>query len=626
MMTVAPIQDAGKASKYFQGRAGESRPGEYYLTAEGKGEPAGQWHDAAALGLAGTITGARLQSVMEGRDPQSGEMLVRAGRGHRPGWDCTLTCPKSVSAIWAVAPPELCRRIEAAHAAAVQETKQYLDDRAGYTRRGHGGADREQVRLTAAEYRHSTNRNDEPHLHSHLLVMNLAKRTDGSWGTIESRYIMQHQMAAGTIYHLSLADRLQRMGFVIEPDKSGTFRVGGVPQAVIRQWSSRHQEIVDRMEKEGVVKTQGKAAEIVFNETRRSKTYADPAVLRVRWLEQAGALGWTPAAVQTLLTRETRTEPPAPPHIKPPRWKDLGEEKSLIRELGARMYGRAAAADVRALAEQICRDWQTGRAAGRELAWTASRTRAGGKPPARRLDEETRQELRIRLAGLGKKIPHQAPGEKLPDAAWREARDTAAWLTQASPVLAGVADQAVAAAVQAGRTPEEARRYVEAGLAGNLARVAGAVAQSERRGEILDLAVGPAWKGRLDGPTARIVRQAVQDLRSLPARERGQAVVQSAGRILDSPAVRPLADEYSSHAADPARAGDKLTGQLAAGLLAAADYTDRRGDALAARGVAAALTGLMQTVRQEELAAERLAAEEAIARAKQRQLETELMR
>ena len=614
-MTVEPIQDAGKAAGYFKGRSGDPKQGEYYLSPTGKGgEPAGRWHGAEALGLAGEITGDQLREVLSGLEPGTKRSLLQANKkGHRPGWDCTLSAPKSVSAIWAVASPELRQQIEAAHEKAVIETKNYLDERAGYTRRGKGGKEREQVELIAAEYRHSTNRNDEPHLHSHLLIMNMAKRVDGTWGTIESRYIMQHQLAAGTLYQVALSRELSQRGFTIQPGRGGTFDVAGVPPEIVRLWSTRHAEIAAELEKAGITTSRGEGAEVAFHETRRHKSYTDPAILRERWAEQARTNGWGPEAAAALTTRGEEVKAP---HLPVPKSKYMDDEKSLIRELGARLYGRATPEEVRALAEDVSRDSRSALTAARAMAFDATKA----KPV--KLAGATREELLIRLSELGQLVPPPKPGDKLPDAAWQKARDTARWMLQSdTPAIVEMTEKVTAAAEKLGRDPDDARRWMEDRLAKALAKSAFYVDQAGRRKEILDLAVGPAFTNDLTGPTAKDVHQAVATLREAPNDNRVTLALHEARRLVSTPALRPLVEKYSQREADPVKAEAKVIQAVATGLVSAADYADRRVDGHVRRDVSAVISGLMQTVREDELAAERLAREEEATRAKRRQLE-----
>ncbi len=96
------------------------------------------------------------------REPRDARELSAAlARYSRPrqtsvaGYDLTLSPVKSVSTLWAVAPPEVARLIEQAHDAAVVETLAYLERAALFTREGTDGARQVETRgLIATAFWH----------------------------------------------------------------------------------------------------------------------------------------------------------------------------------------------------------------------------------------------------------------------------------------------------------------------------------------------------------------------------------------------------------------------------------------------------------------------------------------
>src|SRR5438309_713247 len=82
MMTVhkiAGVDSCGYAS-YLASRDGASRRGDYYLGREGQqAEAPGMWHGrgAAELGLEGEVSRETLLRTWEGKDPGTGEIVVR---------------------------------------------------------------------------------------------------------------------------------------------------------------------------------------------------------------------------------------------------------------------------------------------------------------------------------------------------------------------------------------------------------------------------------------------------------------------------------------------------------------------------------------------------------------------
>jgi conjugative relaxase-like TrwC/TraI family protein len=122
-----PAAKVGGLLAYYAGlaedreRPGPGRgPADYYLDPD---EPPGRWWGAGcgALGLAGSVDGADLRSLLEAADPRSGERLGRRfGDAAAREFDATFSAPKSVSVLWALSPDPWVRvEVLAAHDAAV---------------------------------------------------------------------------------------------------------------------------------------------------------------------------------------------------------------------------------------------------------------------------------------------------------------------------------------------------------------------------------------------------------------------------------------------------------------------------------------------------------------------------
>src|SRR4051812_37962440 len=97
-------------------RAGSVRSGveDYYL---GGPEASGAWIGSGTrpLDLQGNVDANRLDRVLAGEHPGSGEPLGRALRQRVPGFDLTFSAPKSVSLLFGVGDDEVRRVIRDAH-------------------------------------------------------------------------------------------------------------------------------------------------------------------------------------------------------------------------------------------------------------------------------------------------------------------------------------------------------------------------------------------------------------------------------------------------------------------------------------------------------------------------------
>jgi conjugative relaxase-like TrwC/TraI family protein len=288
---------------------------DYYINAAGADDyylrsmdPPGHW-TAAGNSLPGVESGAIVEAetwraLLAGFDPTTGEMLVNgAGENHVSGFDLTFSDPKSISSIWAVAPPGLREKIEQAHEKAVLAAMQFAAENAAYTRRGKAGATAEKLPgLVYGKFSHGTSRELDPQVHDHCVVPNVQLRADGTYGTIEAKFIMQWQGAIAGVFHAEHSRLLNEIGLktIVDP-RSGLFEVDGVPEQVIEGWSKRTQQIKAAA---GVEDTsdlsRGQHSKAVI-ETRVAKAEISRAELLENWEAEGKLLGWDAAQAAALV-------------------------------------------------------------------------------------------------------------------------------------------------------------------------------------------------------------------------------------------------------------------------------------------------------------------------------------
>ncbi len=297
MLSVAAL--SGGQGNYYLALARD----DYYLKG---GEPPGRWlgEGASLLGLNGPVEGQTLKQLLGGFSADGKDALIQ-GAGdpkHQPGWDLTFSCPKSVSALWSQAEPGVRQAIQAAQAAAVREALDYLQDAAGYTRRGKGGQTREATKLVIASFEHGTSRAQDPQLHTHCLVLNVGVRADGTTGTILSQPLYAHKMAAGAVYRAELSNQLEkRLGVLLERQRSW-FEVQGVPESLVEEFSKRREQVEQALAEHGA--TGAKAAAKLTLATRQAKGHLPRAELLATWQEVGRLHGFTAEDVDQLLMQQ----------------------------------------------------------------------------------------------------------------------------------------------------------------------------------------------------------------------------------------------------------------------------------------------------------------------------------
>ncbi|MEO6790479.1 MAG: MobF family relaxase [Ornithinibacter sp.] len=196
-----------------------------------------------------------------GRAPRDARELAGAvARYSRPrqsavaGFDLTFSPVKSVSALWAVAPGEVARAIEAAHDAAVGDALAFIEREVLFTREGKDGARQVETRgLVAAAFTHRDSRAGDPDLHTHVAVANKVQTVEGRWLAIYGRVLHQHVVAASETYNTAIERHLGRsLGLRFEDRTGGVGErrpvreVVGVDPRLCEQWSSRRRDIVVR--------------------------------------------------------------------------------------------------------------------------------------------------------------------------------------------------------------------------------------------------------------------------------------------------------------------------------------------------------------------------------------------
>ena len=295
---VATLAQAASAEYYLESQRSFRHPNEYYTAGE---EPDGVWFNPNGLfGLedGGKVDSGHFHRLYHGFAPDgSGRLTRNAGSEKRsPGLDMTFSADKSVSALWALADPELRVRIERAHndaaRVALEET---VFRHCGFTRiRDRQGkihvlpAD-----LMTAMFQHGTSRENDPQLHTHCVIFNAARaQEDGKWRAMHQHPVYGWAKAAGAVYRNALAWNLHRdLGLPIERyGRDGEFtRIVGVPEDLAAHWSKRRAAIIDAANDMGF-KVEGNAARAAAANkiTRAGKSPDnDPEVRHRRWRGEA---------------------------------------------------------------------------------------------------------------------------------------------------------------------------------------------------------------------------------------------------------------------------------------------------------------------------------------------------
>lgn len=297
--SVSVLTSSAQASSYYEAD-------DYY--AEGGLSPS-EWQGkgAEALGLSGDVDRDTFRELLDGQvgDQQLG--TFRDGQlEHRPGWDVTLSAPKSVSIMAEVAGD---RRLIEAHGEAAKTALAHVETHMAATRVRHGGTVTRETtgNLIVASFQHGTSRAQDPQLHTHNVIMNATQGEDWSWRSVEPRAIYQLQKQIGAIYRQELALKVRDLGYEIETAKESMFEIKGVSADVMAAFSTRSAEIEAALGERGTSREAASAAEkqVAALDTRQAKVAADQASLVADWQKTADRAGFDPGT-RLALVREAK--------------------------------------------------------------------------------------------------------------------------------------------------------------------------------------------------------------------------------------------------------------------------------------------------------------------------------
>lgn len=243
MLTVSST--AGGGASYYM-----AKDNYYFL-----GSMEASWMGKAAelLGLEGPVDAKTFDEALAGFFPQGVDLSRMSGGQniHRPGYDLTLSAPKSISVLGVVLGDS---RILEAHQRAVGVAMGEIE-RLASTRVMVDGVSQTEMtgKLLAAAFHHDTSRELDPQLHTHLIVMNLTEYL-GEWKTLSSdkvgnsgfiENVYALQVALGKIYRNELRQAVEEMGFrTVVTGKNDLWEIEGVPVEIFSQRTQQIREAV----------------------------------------------------------------------------------------------------------------------------------------------------------------------------------------------------------------------------------------------------------------------------------------------------------------------------------------------------------------------------------------------
>lgn len=226
------------------------------------------------------------------------EVAAFAERRQRPvvrvGYDVTLSTEKSVAVLALLSGGNRQRRVLDAIDAANDAAVAFLEDRAAVGRRLGRSVGTEG--LVVASFLHATSRALDPFPHRHNVVANAVVDEFGERRALDGRALYRHAPAAAALATAALRWRLSTdLGLRWRKSERGVWEADGVPDATIREFSTRRDEVdaalAELAEALGRPLLPADTDRVVLA-TRAAKARTPVEELRAGWLRRARATGF----------------------------------------------------------------------------------------------------------------------------------------------------------------------------------------------------------------------------------------------------------------------------------------------------------------------------------------------
>jgi conjugative relaxase-like TrwC/TraI family protein len=272
MMTLSKASASHAAHYYTEDLPGQNTSDSCWL---GKG--------TVELKLEGVVKPDDFEALLHGNSPTGEPLSQKKRTGTVAAYDLTFSAEKSASVAAVVYESSI---VLAAHRWAVTETVRAIEKEV-QAREMIGGLVHftETKNITAATFEHKLSRENDPQLHTHVIVINATKHK-GLWRSLYARRIFQKIKEWGQFYRDKMNEALVRAGHELRKAASGVKAISSIPEYVMEYFSKRRKQIIERVG-EGATTKQKQYACL---STRKAKQTRPLEALRQQWKSEIAKL------------------------------------------------------------------------------------------------------------------------------------------------------------------------------------------------------------------------------------------------------------------------------------------------------------------------------------------------
>ena len=270
-----------QASTYY------SKGKDNYYT-EQQGEFIGKLKDELNLG---DLTHEAFESLLRGVSPTTGQSLIASKNGRKkdvPAFDFTLSASKSISLAWELAllkgDTKLADALQNAHDSAVNSTIYHIEKEEIQVRQQKNKIKKIEKtgNIIGAKFQHDIGRELDPQLHTHTIIFNFSRCSDGKYRTLHSKGFLTKSednpfiKNIGKLYREILRENLEKAGFELrDTDRSQSFyELKSIDDNLIQAFSSRTIAIKNKIEElrnKHPHLSESQLSKRAFFDTRKSK-------------------------------------------------------------------------------------------------------------------------------------------------------------------------------------------------------------------------------------------------------------------------------------------------------------------------------------------------------------------